>query len=174
LLESVRSLREVLLRIFGKDITVEIVPAVEPVQAEFDQAQIEQVIVNLAQNARAAMPAGGQFRLQAENVTLEEEAARSVPEGRPGRFARLTATDTGIGMDAPTLARIFEPFFGTDLERTGLGLSVAYGIVKQHGGWINVHSMPGQGTTFWIYLPALDGQANFDGNIPGHSSSGAE
>jgi signal transduction histidine kinase len=151
--QVVTSLREVLLRQLGADVTLELVLSPGPARAEVDAAQVEQVVVNLANNARQAMPGGGTFTIRVDNVTLDAEGARTSPEARPGQFVRLEATDTGVGMDAGTVQRIFEPFFSTDLERMGLGLSVAYGIVKQHGGWIQVQSEPGHGSTFTVYLP---------------------
>jgi len=155
---TVKSLHEVLLRSLDAGIEVEITAAAEPALATYDQGQIEQVLVNLAQNARSAMPRGGHFHLQVARVTLDEAQARAHSEERPGHFVRLLVTDTGAGINAQTLPRIFEPFFSTDPEQAGLGLSVAYGIVKQHGGWIDVHSAPGQGTTLGVYLPASPGQ----------------
>jgi signal transduction histidine kinase len=152
----VLSLREVLQRTVGEDIPVKIIASATPARAELDLGQIEQVLLNLAQNARAAMPQGGQLTIAVDEVTLTEEAARGTPEILPGPYVRLSVTDTGVGMDTRTLEHIFEPFFSTDIQRAGLGLSVVYGIVRQHGGWIDVQSTLGQGATFWICLPAID------------------
>jgi signal transduction histidine kinase len=153
----VLSLREVLQRAVGEDITIKLVPAPQPAHAEFDIGQIEQLLLNLAQNARDAMLQGGQLTIVVDEITLSAEAALAVPEVQPGQFLRLRVTDTGTGMDERTRERIFEPFFSTDPERAGLGLPVIYGIVKQHGGWIDVESALGQGTTFAVHLPALYG-----------------
>lgn len=123
-----------------------------------DQTQIEQVLLNLYVNAWQAMPGGGDLYIRAENVTLDEFAARAFGAG-PGNYVKVSVTDTGVGMDEETQQRIFEPFFTTkEMGRgTGLGLASAYGIIKNHGGIINVYSKKGQGTTFSIYLPAIDG-----------------
>jgi len=156
--QVVLSLREVLQRAVGEQVTIELVPAAQPAHAEFDIGQIEQLLLNLAQNAREAMPTGGKLTITVDKMTLSEEAAQCIPETQPGQFLRLQVTDTGTGMDERTQERIFEPFFSTDTERAGLGLPVVYGIVKQHGGWVDVESAPGQGTTFWVHLPALGEQ----------------
>jgi nitrogen-specific signal transduction histidine kinase/ActR/RegA family two-component response regulator len=124
---------------------------------EVDQGQMDQVLLNLYVNAWQAMPDGGDLYISAENVELDEVDVS--PHGiNAGRFVKITITDTGIGMDGATLARIFEPFFTTK-ERgrgTGLGLASAYGIVKNHGGFIHVESEKGLGTSFMIHLPASD------------------
>jgi PAS domain S-box-containing protein len=152
LVESVRSM---LGRLIGEDIELatecsENVPLVKG-----DPAQIEQIVVNLAVNARDAMPDGGTITIRTEGVAFDEESARDNPQATPGNFACLSVSDTGTGMSDDVLSHIFEPFFTTKGPQagTGLGLSVIYGNVQQHGGWIDVETAPGRGTTFRIYFP---------------------
>lgn len=124
---------------------------------EADQSQIDQVLMNLCINAADAMPAGGDLVLKTENVT-ETEMTGTAYDAKPGNYVKLTVSDTGKGMDKETMERIFEPFFTTkEMGRgTGLGLASVYGIVKGHGGYIDVESEVGRGTTFTVYLPATE------------------
>lgn len=140
------------------DFRIILDPGVRPIAA--DPTQIEQVLMNLGLNARDAMPQGGSLVVETNNVDLDDEFCRLHSYGRPGSYVLLTVSDTGLGMDAATQEHIFEPFFTTkELGKgTGLGLATVYGIVKQHGGFINVHSEVGRGTTFHIYFPTISGQ----------------
>jgi CheY-like chemotaxis protein len=128
-----------------------------------DLGQMEQVVMNLAVNARDAMPNGGNLIIRTENAVIDKNFVRTYSYARTGKFVCLGVDDTGIGMDNNTIQQIFEPFFTTKKtgEGTGLGLSVVYGIIKEHQGWINVSSEPGKGSKFEIYLPA-----SFDKSIP--------
>jgi PAS domain S-box-containing protein len=125
-----------------------------------DRGQIEQVAMNLCLNARDAMPEGGRLVVETKDVLLDEEYVRQNPYMKTGRYAMLSVSDTGIGMDEKTRERVFEPFFttkGPD-KGTGLGLAMAYGIVKQHGGFIHLYSEPENGTVFKVYFPAIEAQ----------------
>jgi CheY-like chemotaxis protein len=144
-------------RVIGENVQVvtSLGPALGKVRA--DPGQIEQVLMNLAINARDAMPGGGRLAIETSNVDLDEDYVRFNPEARTGPHVMLTVSDTGYGMDSATLARIFEPFFTTKSEGqgTGLGLATVYGTVRQSEGTVTVHSEPGKGTTFRIYLPRV-------------------
>jgi CheY-like chemotaxis protein len=159
--EVVSHLSKMLQRLLGETITLEFNPPPELPLIHADTGMLEQVIMNLAVNARDAMPRGGKLSISTEALDLGANYAHSHPEGRPGRFVCLRVSDTGSGMDAQTMSRIFEPFFTTKEvgKGTGLGLATVYGIVKQHEGWIQVLSEPSKGTTFSIFLEATTAKA---------------
>jgi two-component system, cell cycle sensor histidine kinase and response regulator CckA len=145
-------------KVIARDIELKVIAAaVDAVKA--DPTQLEQVLMNLCLNARDAMPSGGRLLIETEMVELDDSYCRFHPYVAPGRYAVLSVSDTGTGMDSETRERIFEPFFTTKEQGrgTGMGLATAYGIVKQHGGFIHVYSEPGQGSLFRVYLPALEG-----------------
>jgi PAS domain S-box-containing protein len=154
---TIRDMLKMLRRLIGEDIAIETRLEPDPWSVRADEGKIEQILMNLVVNARDAMPGGGTITIRTENVHVEEEYAGAVPDARPGRFVRLSVQDTGVGMDKAIIPHIFEPFFTTKEAGTGtgLGLSVVYGIVKQHNGWVHVYSEPGEGTTFRIYLSAF-------------------
>jgi PAS domain S-box-containing protein len=153
---------KMLTRMIGEDIDLVMVPGPNLWPVRADAGQIEQVIMNLAVNARDAMPSGGKLTIETSNVTLDEDSARARAPLPAGDYVMVAISDTGDGMDNETQSHIFEPFFTTKgTKGTGLGLSTVYGIIKQSGGYIWVHSLLGRGTTFKIYLPRVEstGQA---------------
>ena len=152
---TIQDLLKMLMRIIGEDVSVELCLAPQLPRILADPAQIQQVLMNLAVNARDAMPGGGKLQLATDTVRLPDNAAGFFPVTQEGCFARLTVRDTGVGIDAATQPRIFEPFFTTKAHDrgTGLGLSVVYGVVQQHCGAIGVESAPGRGSAFTIVLP---------------------
>jgi signal transduction histidine kinase len=152
----VREMERMLCRLLGEhiELAIRVDPDTWPIRA--DPTQFEQVILNLATNARDAMPRGGVLRIEAANAVVDADAALRIG-APPGEYAKLGVSDTGVGMDEDTLARVFEPFFTTKAEGrgTGLGLSTVYGIVRQSAGHIMASSQPGAGTVFDVYFPRL-------------------
>ena len=154
---SIRKMERFLLRVIGEDIAFKTILYDDVLPVMADIHQLEQVLVNIAINARDAMPKGGIFTMRTAQITLDEQFVRHHGHGKPGIYAVISAEDSGKGMSKETRQRIFEPFFTTkDMGKgTGLGLAVVYGIVQQHDGFINVYSEPGAGTTFKIFLPLI-------------------
>lgn len=154
----VRETQKMLQRLMGEDIEQKVVLNLALGKTKADPGQMVQVIMNLAVNARDAMPNGGNLTIVTANVTFEDVATFCGVSVPPGQYVMLSVTDTGTGMDPETLGHVFEPFFTTkDAGKgTGLGLATVYGIVKQSGGYVFADSEPGKGTTFRIYLPQID------------------
>ena len=169
----IRETEQMIERVIGVNIrcTLHLAPDLSPVR--ITAGRISQIIFNLAVNARDAMPDGGQLTFRTENIAFNARDAEAIPEIKEGDFVVLSVTDTGVGMTPAVKEHLFEPFFTTKAvnEGTGLGLSVVYGIVKQHGGWIHVYSTVNEGTTIKIYLPAHAARPD-GGESPADTGSG--
>ncbi len=153
--DVLRDAERLLRRVLGEDVALTVVPAADLWRVKADPAQVQQILLNLAVNARDAMPQGGKLTLETANALLDERYAEAHPGVRPGPYAVLAVSDSGVGMSPEARAHLFEPFFTTKPpgEGTGLGLATVYGIVKQAGGHVSVRSEPGRVTSFRIYLP---------------------
>ena len=160
--DIVQLVQRFLVRIIGEDIQLKTGFTQDPINVYVDSGQIEQVLINLATNARDAMPEGGRLNIEADLQTLDSSFNQAHGYGRPGRYAVVTVSDSGCGMDEETRGRIFEPFFTTKEvgKGTGLGMAIVYGIVKHHNGFVTVYSEPGEGTVFRLYIPAIDSDLN--------------
>ncbi len=164
--ERLRDTAKLLRPLMGDDVEVTLANRSAASFIEADPGQIDQIVMNLAVNARDAMPKGGKLILETSGVSFDDAFARQHPPMRPGDYVLLAVSDSGVGMEAGIVPRIFEPFFTTkDVGKgTGLGLSTVYGIVQQSGGHIFVYSEPGRGTTFKVYLPSAEAKIERDGD----------
>ena len=153
--DVINDFQKILARLIGEDIAIKVLCSPVPLVVDADKGQLEQVLMNLATNARDAMPEGGALQIATDSISITGSNMAAHDIDVPGTYAYITVSDTGNGMDQSLLEHIFEPFFTTkELHKgTGLGLSIVYGIIMKHGGFIKVYSEPGHGTTFKIYLP---------------------
>ncbi|OGK89213.1 MAG: hypothetical protein A2X52_09215 [Candidatus Rokubacteria bacterium GWC2_70_16] len=173
--EVVGGMAQMLRRLIGEDIALDAALGAGLWLVKADPHQLEQVVMNLAINARDAMPHGGRLRVETANAELDEAFARQRPGATAGPHVQLAVSDTGGGMDEAIRARVFEPFFTTKEpgKGTGLGLSTVYGIVKQHDGYIEIESAPGRGATFRVYLPRTEAPAEpLEPDAGGRSAAG--
>ena len=158
--EVIAETEKTIVRLIGEDVEVLFLPCGEPARILIDPAQIDQVLINLALNARDAMPDGGKLTIETAIAEFDEAYCRTHGDALPGRYVRLSVSDEGHGMDRTTLDHIFEPFFTTKEvgKGTGLGLAMVYGVVRQNNGFVNVYSEVGRGTTFKLYFPLAEDQ----------------
>ena len=172
--EIITSTQKAILRLIGEDIDLRFYPGNNLWKIKFDRSQMENILINLAVNARDAMPEGGRLTIETENVSLSEAYSKTHDGFTAGSFVALGVSDEGIGMDKETLLHIFEPFFTTKEtgKGSGLGLAMVYGIVKQSGGFINVYSEPGKGATFKVYIPSSEEEAEVSCEETGISAEG--
>jgi signal transduction histidine kinase/ActR/RegA family two-component response regulator len=171
--DRLRQLISLIRRLFTAEIEIDLIQGTRLPLVDCDGAQLDQVFMNLCINARDAMPNGGRITIETEHVVVNGAYAKTHPWAQPGRYVLTTVTDTGTGMPPEVLERVFEPFYTTKTERagTGLGLAVAYGIVRQHGGMLHSYSEMGVGSTFKVYLPvhtraAVDVGTKITGAVP--------
>ena len=153
--ELVTSFAKMLQRIMGEDVRLQLQLHPAPLVTHADAGMLDQILMNLAVNARDAMPDGGELLIETAEKTLDEAGAPLHPDARAGRFVCLRVTDTGCGIPPEALPRIFEPFFTTKEagKGTGLGLATVFGIVRQHRGWVQARSQLGKGSVFEVFLP---------------------
>ena len=166
--QSINDMTKMLRRTLGEAIQVQFKFSLQPLFIHADAGMMDQVLMNLAVNARDAMPKGGQLIIETSAVEFDESVRAQSPQARPGSFVCLSVSDTGCGIPPEILPRIFEPFFTTkDVGKgTGLGLATVFGIVQQHQGWINIYSEVGRGTIFRIYLPRLAAKSGQESGPP--------